>query len=574
MDTAITTTITTTTVTATTTTNTVVAETVDITVTTTDNEQKLEEPKLIPEPRERKIIETTSKEANLTASENYQGMQSMLLIHVSNFQLTQCLVSGEALKLPSMDISGQSQATHLRIPAITFVKSFLVDEGSSDPDLGEISRNVIANPVYRESREAYFTACQALPSDDIEFNLINFLNCIIELAPKCGLNAPDALHVHYMAEPPDPDEEYGVPYCGVYLRNHPPEEGGRAIMALDVQRPDYIFKPRIYSDPEDQPPRDKRSRSPSESLIPPPKRSRHNNDKTSVQSSVSSKPPSNHSRASTDRGNTSHEPVPVPHDMPDPTQLVRSAFDIMVKLGARRRHVFGILVKGMDVYLSYYDRVGSVFTERLDLVDDEALLVHILILLAICSPVQLGMEPGIHPSSASMIAAMSPDARGCTIDVEGRRFVIDDLIHKAGSEFGRGTTVFKAHPDHTESESVFLENHVDALVTLPDTVVVKLSWQDTSQDSEDSFFRRAAKYDIKGIAKLYLSTVLGKLSAGGRGKALKPFAYIDRELRVQVMGPLCKPLYSVSNLDFFKTAYISLVEGLSSSQLFCFATKL
>jgi len=56
--------------------------------------------------------------------------------------------------------------------------------------------------------------------------------------------------------------------------------------------------------------------------------------------------------------------------------------------------------------------------------------------------------------------------------------------------------------------------------------------------------------------------------------------YADRELRVQVIGPIARPLYEVADLETFKTAFRSLVKSalgksaaecarMSLTNLFC-----
>ena len=82
-------------------------------------------------------------------------------------------------------------------------------------------------------------------------------------------------------------------------------------------------------------------------------------------------------------------------------------------------------------------------------------------------------------------------------------------------------------------------------------------------------FRLAEHCRVEGIAKLHdASTVLVTLSSGlhgvisSRKKATgSQNEYEDRELRIQVMGPACTPLYHVQDLGQFKKAFILLVKA-------------
>ncbi|KAF8339799.1 uncharacterized protein EI90DRAFT_2285968 [Cantharellus anzutake] len=91
--------------------------------------------------------------------------------------------------------------------------------------------------------------------------------------------------------------------------------------------------------------------------------------------------------------------------------------------------------------------------------------------------------------------------------------------------------------------------------TIPNDVIVKLSWEGPSLPTSDSLYRRAEQHGVRGVARLYYST-LGRLSEGPRTKLnLKSgIHYWDRELRVQILGPSCVPLYRVFRDQDFETA--------------------
>lgn len=101
-----------------------------------------------------------------------------------------------------------------------------------------------------------------------------------------------------------------------------------------------------------------------------------------------------------------------------------------------------------------------------------------------------------------------------------------------------------------------------SVINIPDRVIIKCAWQAVSKQPEDELFRLAHARGVGGLAKLYGSCTVGHLSQGVRGKICGQRAYQDRELRVQVMGPRCVPLYRVKDLETFKKAFTSLVEGL------------
>ena|SRR5260370_27565797 len=59
------------------------------------------------------------------------------------------------------------------------------------------------------------------------------------------------------------------------------------------------------------------------------------------------------------------------------------------------------------------------------------------------------------------------------------------------------------------------------------------------------------------------------LSGGVRNDLCMAESYQDRELRIQVLGPFCVPLYTVEELDVLQVAFLSLVEGSYASVFSC-----
>ncbi len=122
--------------------------------------------------------------------------------------------------------------------------------------------------------------------------------------------------------------------------------------------------------------------------------------------------------------------------------------------------------------------------------------------------------------------------------------------------YGRGTVVYGAERI-PERGSLVVPN-------MPDRVIIKCAWQPVSKQPEDELFRLAHARGVNGIARLYGSCGVRLLSRGIRQGFCDQKAYQDRELRAQVMGPRCVPLYRAKDPEAFKKAFISLVEGLCS----------
>jgi Fungal protein kinase len=233
-------------------------------------------------------------------------------------------------------------------------------------------------------------------------------------------------------------------------------------------------------------------------------------------------------------------------------ELLAQALEVMYAFG-NRRHVLGVLVVATTVRFVYYDRAGSIFSSALDLLNDSSKIAAAFIKLSYCTLHQLGFETCLK------IAASSPYSfgtfLGCRVHVNDRRFVLEDLIHSTPAIYGRGTVVYAARkfiPSIPSSEPDDIE--------FPESMVVKLSWHPVMDPSEDEFYKIAAEHGVGGVAKLYSSCVADRLSVGIRG-SLVPGGYQDRELRIQIMGPVCIPIWRVKDLSEFKNAFISLVKG-------------
>lgn len=241
-----------------------------------------------------------------------------------------------------------------------------------------------------------------------------------------------------------------------------------------------------------------------------------------------------------------------------PEELSRSAEEVFSAQG-NRRHLLGISFAKLDARFWYFDRAGSVRSSKIK-IDDPAFISTFLRLLFVDSQ-QLGHEetfatpPNLEYTSSSPAFVIE---NGSLVIIQSTKFQVLETIHSSRELYGRGTAVYAA-----ELAQSLDELYVDPkLETFPNRVVVKFAWQLTEWDDEDSLYRLAAEHDVQGVARLYRSACITRLSRGFRGKLVDAALYLDRELRVQVIGPHCIPLYQVRDVEAFKKAFISLVTGM------------
>lgn len=88
-----------------------------------------------------------------------------------------------------------------------------------------------------------------------------------------------------------------------------------------------------------------------------------------------------------------------------------------------------------------------------------------------------------------------------------------------------------------------------------------LSWHIPRSQREDELLRIAEECGVQGVVRLYGSVIARRVSEGLRSRLVPTSMYADRELRVQVIGPLARPLYEIGDLETFKTAFRSLVKS-------------
>jgi hypothetical protein len=239
-------------------------------------------------------------------------------------------------------------------------------------------------------------------------------------------------------------------------------------------------------------------------------------------------------------------------------RLDRNAERVFRATGTRR-HVLGIDVHGPMIRFHLYDHAGTIYTTPLDIRVDTKQLIQSVLSVAMLDPVSLGLEPTLCDNMGRSSRTILPNKGGFYIDVDDTSFYAESLLH-AGSLYGRGTAVYEAMPVVPAIEGPRV-SVTDYSCGVPDEVVLKISWQLPSSRSEDALLRLAEERGAQGIAKLYKSTILGRLSDGLRGRLVPATMYADRELRVQVLGPRAKPLAQVEDKETFKTAFRSLVAG-------------
>ena len=240
-----------------------------------------------------------------------------------------------------------------------------------------------------------------------------------------------------------------------------------------------------------------------------------------------------------------------------PAELARCALEVFHSRG-NRRHVLGLSLAHRGARFWYFDRAGSIRTPQLTL--NQRPFVRALMKFAFCGAAQLGLEDAFVSPRSNPSPPIFNTVEGWMIQVQGSTFTISEALHSAEELYGRGTAVFSV-----TSRAV---NESSGPHPLPRKVVLKLSWQLTSWHDEDALYRLAAEHGVQGISHLYRSASLSRLSHGFRGRLVDGTHFCDRELRAQVLGPLCVPLYRVKSLDDFKKAFIALVKGMHSNESF------
>jgi len=238
------------------------------------------------------------------------------------------------------------------------------------------------------------------------------------------------------------------------------------------------------------------------------------------------------------------------------TELAANATRLFSATG-NRRHVVGVHVCRMKVRFCIYDRAGTIYTTPLDLRGDGQRIIAAFISLSFLDAFSLGLEPFLALKTPASPSRLLQGGINYVIDVDGLRLRTDSLLH-AGEVIGRGTTVYSATLVPAQSS----DGALSTLGTeMPLHMVVKLSWHTPHSHSEDELLRLAEERGVQGVPRLYRSAVTHRVSEGIRSRLVPAPMYADRELRVQVIGPVARPLYEVADLETFKTAFRSLVKS-------------
>jgi hypothetical protein len=235
-------------------------------------------------------------------------------------------------------------------------------------------------------------------------------------------------------------------------------------------------------------------------------------------------------------------------------QMFECAFRMMIHAGTRR-HVVGLDFEGLIARFWYFDRAGSVCTCPINIRTQPEKFIGAVLSLQCADSDRLGFETSLTPNENGF--SNFDSIEGCQLAVDTSVFKIIRPVHITRSLYGRCTSFFEARWRH-------LPDHVND-IALPERVIVKLSWQLVTQQDEEQLFRLAEQHGVEGIGKLYLATCPARLSNSYRGQFCAQDAYQDRELQVQIMGPVCIPLYTITDLTTFKSAFRALVRGDSIS---------
>lgn len=239
---------------------------------------------------------------------------------------------------------------------------------------------------------------------------------------------------------------------------------------------------------------------------------------------------------------------------PNVQDMERLAAGFMNFTGTRR-HVLGVDITGFMMRLWYFDRAGAVYSTAIDIRAQPVRFISTLISLQCASDAQWGIETAIVIPSGT--PSLFGTVSGYCVELGPQQFELTSATHLTQSLYGPATAIFDAQK-------------FSATGSFSGNVVVKLSWQPTHVVPDDELFRLAEQEGVKGVAKLYLSASLARLSGSYRDGLCSYNSYCDRELRVQIFGPLLIPLYTITDVPTFKAAFKSLVQGLDpfSAQLF------
>lgn len=244
-----------------------------------------------------------------------------------------------------------------------------------------------------------------------------------------------------------------------------------------------------------------------------------------------------------------------PVKLTDREQLASYALEVL-SAGGFRRSTLGCYIKHSTIELWHFDRSGGIGSSPFNFGDQPDYLVTVIDGLARATERQFGFEPFIQGRPV----AFPTTAKDAIIRFDGERgekFKILETLSKQRALTGRGTTVFRVKAFKKKDKQAPLRRGEFA---------AKLSWQPPRRDGEGGLLKEAADKGVTGVPKVYFASDVDKLSDDVRGKLLPylptplPPDNADRILRILIMKPLCRPLYSVKNADTLLIAFKSLVK--------------
>ncbi|KAF8326003.1 uncharacterized protein EI90DRAFT_3291488 [Cantharellus anzutake] len=159
-----------------------------------------------------------------------------------------------------------------------------------------------------------------------------------------------------------------------------------------------------------------------------------------------------------------------------------------------RRHVLGILANLSNITFWYFDRGGGFYSAPIDITSQPHEIISTLVQLALSTAFSLGLEP-IMQSSDPWDSLDTMETT--TITVKNIPFLIHDTLHVSHDIEGRGLVLFSARKEADCEPG-----------TIPNDVVIKLSWEDPSSPTSDSLYCRAEQHGVRGV--LYCSSALGR----------------------------------------------------------------
>lgn len=412
------------------------------------------------------------------------------------------------------------------------------------------------------------------PGHNIEDYLVKILNMISSNCPPTGDARPFNIRFvdnQQFVETPEPHDPPGV--AGAFVSNDSSYlYQWKDVAVLISNGFDFEEEAIDAHSHSSQSPTSSRHSTPSRKFATPepssvPKGGR-NTSRGSRFSKSRSPRPFQKPRVGSPRGAKNSRPEPSGSDRPTPhkgralrppEELSRMAQETLSAMG-NRRHVLAITISDIVVRFWYFDRAGTIRTVPTKI--NDASFIRAFMRLVYADASHIGFEDTFElPVDVENVLPSSTtwDVVGSRVVIQNSAFAVYEKLHSALELHGRGTAVYAARsltPVHP------MDSNTLALRSLPEKVAVKLSWQLTDWNPEDALYRLAEAQGVRGISRLYRSASIVRLSQGFRGRLVKTSQYRDRELRAQVMGPLAVPLLRVKDLDTFKAAFKSLVEGM------------